>query len=379
MTSDRYFDFLRFALGADSAVPKDISSMDWQELYAFGLRQSLSGVLFQGIKKLPEGESPPQGLLMQWVMISNEIRRQNIRVNAVASEIFSLFTSAGFRCCILKGQGNALMYDDVYSRASGDVDIWLCGYADPKAQGGFVYPSRKVMSKKVIDYCREHFHIEQTRGHHTAFDYKGVEVEAHFAASERANPIYNKRYKEWFMKYAAEQCDNYVLLPEEDRRIAVPTLSFNLVYQIIHLFHHFFDMGIGMRQIVDYWLLLTKHESSKELKTRTREDLQHLGLLPFAAAVMWVLQTTLHLRKERMIVEPDERRGKLLLSEIITGGNFGKFDTKYGDITHKSIGGKYFTKTYRNLSFLSYYPEEALCEPIYRTYHFFLRHAKGWE
>lgn len=31
----------------------------------------------------------------------------------------------GHRSCILKGQGNALMYPDPYMRASGDIDQWI--------------------------------------------------------------------------------------------------------------------------------------------------------------------------------------------------------------------------------------------------------------
>ena len=33
----------------------------------------------------------------------------------------------GFPNCILKGQGNALMYPDPYARVPGDIDIWLDG------------------------------------------------------------------------------------------------------------------------------------------------------------------------------------------------------------------------------------------------------------
>ena len=31
------------------------------------------------------------------------------------------------------------------------------------------------------------------------------------------------------------------------------TASFNVIYQLCHLYHHFFDEGIGLRQIIDYY------------------------------------------------------------------------------------------------------------------------------
>ena len=37
------------------------------------------------------------------------------------------FEQEGFRCCILKGQGNALLYPDPYMRTPGDIDIYLEG------------------------------------------------------------------------------------------------------------------------------------------------------------------------------------------------------------------------------------------------------------
>ena len=43
---------------------------------------------------------------------AQQIRRQNMnmKVNTVASELFSMLREDGLRCCILQGQGNALMY-----------------------------------------------------------------------------------------------------------------------------------------------------------------------------------------------------------------------------------------------------------------------------
>ncbi len=234
------------------------------------------------------------------------------------------------------------------------------------------------MRHKVMDYVERHFNVEEVRFHHACFTYNDIEVEAHFAPSVKEIPKYNRRFLEWCQKEAPRQSENYVSLPEGTGRIAIPTVHFNLIYQMQHIFKHFFDMGIGMRQIVDYWHVLNLFEGDTQERLSLQEELRWHGLHKFAGGVMWVLGETLHLPKEKMLVPQDERRGRLLLSEILNGGNFGKFDTKYGDITRKSMGGKYFTKTYRNLSFIRYYPEEALCEPVFRTIQFLWRKRKGW-
>ena len=104
-----------------------------------------------------------------------------------------------------------------------------------------------------------------------------------------------------------------------------------------------------------------------------QRELKYLGLWKFAGAVMYVLHEVLGLPKEKMIASMDEKRGKLLLAEILEGGNFGRHFTKYGGFTHQSMGKKYFLKVWRNMHFVSYYPAEALSEPIFRTWHFFWR------
>ncbi|MFQ9100152.1 MAG: nucleotidyltransferase family protein [Segatella copri] len=64
-------------------------------------------------------------LLMTWMGKAQQIRRQNMKVNAVAGKLFSMLREDGLRCCILKGQGNALMYPNPYSRTPGDIDVWI--------------------------------------------------------------------------------------------------------------------------------------------------------------------------------------------------------------------------------------------------------------
>ena len=104
-----------------------------------------------------------------------------------------------------------------------------------------------------------------------------------------------------------------------------------------------------------------------------QRELKYLGLWKFAGAVMYVLKEVLGLSEDKMIVPVDEKRGKLLLAEILNGGNFGRHFTKYAGFTHQSMGKKYFLKIWRNMHFVRYYPAEALCEPLFRTWHFFWR------
>ena len=357
------FDFLKYCQGAKSDVNKVIAGIDWQMLYSFAFKQALLGLCFDGIERL--GKEYPEELklnpigrelLMTWMGKAQQIRRQNMKVNAEAGKLFSMLREDGFRCCILKGQGNALMYPNPYSRTPGDIDVW-------------VNASREYLT----EYAKCHFKLEDDiRFHHLETTLDGVPVELHFFPGIMNNPIYNARLQKWFKRNADLQCSNVVSLPDGIGEIAIPTTAFNVVYQLTHLYHHFFDEGIGMRQIIDYYYVVNNDESLVIRDTLQRE-LKHLGLWKFAGAVMYVLHETLGLSEEKMIAPLDEKRGKLLLAEILNGGNFGRHFTKYGGFTHQSMGKKYFLKIWRNMHFVRYYPAEALSEPIFRTWHFFWR------
>ena len=357
------FDFLKYCLGAKSDVNKMIAGIDWQMLYSFAFKQALLGLCFDGIERLgkeypEELKRNPIGreLLMTWMGKAQQIRRQNRKVNTVASKLFSMLREDGLRCCILKGQGNALMYPNPYSRTPGDIDVW--GNA-----------SREYLT----EYAKCHFKLEDDiRFHHLETTLDGVPVELHFFPGIMNNPIYNARLQKWFKRNADLQCSNVVSLPDGIGEIAIPTTAFNVVYQLTHLYHHFFDEGIGMRQIIDYYYVVNNDESLV-IKDTLQRELKHLGLWKFAGAVMYVLHEALGLSEEKLIAPIDEKRGKLLLAEILNGGNFGKHFTKYGHFTQQGMAKKYFLKIWRNMHFVRYYPAEALSEPIFRTWHFFWR------
>ena len=421
-----------------------VDKIDWRQLYNFASRQALLGFCFDGIERLTkefseELKQNPMGrdLLMTWMGAAQQIRRQNMKVNAVAGKLYSKFSEDGLRCCILKGQGNALMYPNPYSRTSGDIDVWI-----------------DASRERIMEYAQKKFELEDDiRLQHLETSLDGVPVELHFFPCSMNNPIYNARLQKWFKRNADLQCSNVVSLPDGIGEIAIPTMAFNVIYQLTHLYHHFFDEGIGMRQIIDYYYVVcdfykvyqnsskitpslftikegsTSHPDPLSLRgeggnrpTRCSEplrskdggpskvspdctewdrlaieednsagsatavtssastalvvvqrELKYLGLWKFAGAVMYVLHEVLGLPKVKMIASMDEKRGKLLLAEILEGGNFGRHFSKYGGFTHQSMGKKYFLKIWRNMHFVRYYPAEALCEPLFRTWHFFWR------
>lgn len=354
-----FFDFSRFCIGFAKEIPGSLKEVDWKELYRIAQKQALLGVLFHGIRRLPKELAPEQKLLMQWMVMAEMIRKQNIKLFQDSVKVCQNFENEGFANCILKGQGNALLYPDHYMRTPGDIAIYLAGGR-----------------KRVMQYINKVCPNQVMRYHHVDFPVMKTAIEVHFTPSYMFFPIHNSRMQKWFGKVMGEQCNYRVSLPDGYGEIHVPQVSFNVIYILSHLYRHIFTEGIGLRQLLDYYFVvmmwhtdltnLTDSDSA-DLAALQRE-LKRLGLWKFAGAVMYVLHEVFGLEEDMMIVPINEKEGMFLLDEIMRGGNFGQYDDRLGDKTGEGKVHRYFRMSLRNMRFVRHYPSEALCEPLFRTW-----------
>ena len=260
------FVILQYCLGYKGNISNVVASIDWQKLYSFVSKQALLGLCFDGIERLgkeypEELKRNPIGreLLMNWMGNAQQIRRQNVKVNRVVAKLYSKFRKDGLRCCILKGQGNALMYPNPYSRTPGDMDVWV-----------------NASREEITEYAKRHFKLkDDIRFHHLETSFDGVPVELHFFPGIMNNPIYNARLQKWFKRNVDLQCSNVVSLPDGIGEIAIPTTAFNVIYQLTHLYHHFFDEGIGMRQIIDYYYVVNNYLSNPSVSLSKGSSTSH--------------------------------------------------------------------------------------------------------
>ena len=234
-----FFDFLRFCIGSTKEIPGSMKEADWKELYAIAQKQALLGVLFYGIQRLPKELAPEQKLLMQWMVMAEQIRKQNIRLFQDSVKVCKNFENEGFANCILKGQGNALLYPDPYVRTPGDIDIYLSG-------------GRRKIMKYVDQVCPN----QVMRYHHVDFPVMKTAIEVHFTPSYMFCPIHNWRMQKWFKEVMGEQCNHRVSLPDGYGEIHVPQVSLNVIYILSHLYRHIFTEGIGLRQLLDYYYVV---------------------------------------------------------------------------------------------------------------------------
>ena len=352
--TELFFALLRCGIGVDGKLPYAPSPEQWEQLLDICEKQAVIGIAYKGITSLPKEQRPPKNTLVTFFQASETIKENNIRQNKIARVVADKFKHDGFRCCILKGQGIAQLYPDPYMRTCGDTDIWLDGDTGT-----------------ILNYIRKYFPKCRPTYHHVDFPIKkGVEIEVHFTPSWMHSPLKNSRLQKFFTKQSPIQFSN--ITESAEGSFPSPTLAFNRIYILLHIYRHLFQEGIGLRQLLDYHFVLDKGFTPTE-KEDTLKTIDKLGLTRFCAAVMYLLQNRFGLKEEKLLLPPDRKAGEFLLGEIMQAGNFGMYDSRYAIVSNKAEF-RHFLNSMQRISRLTFhYPSETFWSPYFKMWHFFWR------
>ena len=413
-----FFEFLQVAVGNRKSLSVGISDAGWHRLFEFCKKQALIGVGFAAVEKLHAvGVVCPTAIRTKWMALALQIEKRNEVLNRQCAELTRRYEHDGLSTCILKGQGNLLNYPEQLRkrRQCGDIDVWTaplppsggcCNSTDKDAGIAIgVQTGRNEVEyveyhgrKAVIEYVRMLYRIEGKEHtspisyHHLdAPDMDGTPVEVHFRPAHLYSPWRNWRLQRWF-KCHEEEC----MMNMTQMGFAVPTTSVNVVFQMAHMYKHYIDGGLGLRQLMDYYYVLRVwHNDVMECKDLQSQGMwceglgtpvmsnsdiisvvRSFGMTKFAAAVMYVLHKVFDMSSHYYICEPNEKEGKKLLADIMNIGNFGHYNSKKPNMYQHKL--KYHIwKFKRMFIFAISYPEEALCEPVFRVWRKVWRKMNG--
>ena len=370
-----FFQLLQITLGTREKLDVAPTPSDWLQIFAMAKKQSLTGVCFSGVERLPKEQSPGEDMIMEWMGEAVKIQRRNQKLNEACQELSTYFGNKGFTTCILKGQSNRIYYPShlAYRRTPGDVDIWL-----------FPKGSQQDSVKRTMELLDNESRIVSLAYLHAELKpLNTVAIEAHFRPTFLNEPIHNHRLQQWF----AESKADCIMEREIDDGITIPMLKpvYNIIFQLVHIYRHLLDEGIGLRQLLDYYFLLrgTVQSLTDEQKKTIADKLSAFSLSRIAGAVMYVLRRVFLIEDEYMIVPVNERYGRQILDEIMIAGNFGHYDPRLKDIGQASHDTSYqirhaIRRFTRNTRFFMAYPSEVIFEPFARVIHFWWRKFKLW-
>lgn len=337
------FQIIKVALGNTDKLSCSLNGKEWEELYDAAEIQSLVGICFIGIQKLPKEQLPDLEMLMQWVGQAERIFSRNKVLDRQTSAVWNKLNDVGLKSAVLKGQGIARLYDkDLISyRTPGDIDIWV--------KGGFDVVNRFVQNTiPTNDFAYHRFHYNL---------YDETDVELHHRPTLMRNLFDNYKLQNW--------CDNYSTDSFEilSQGFAIPPLAFNRIFILTHIYRHFLFEGIGLRQIMDYYFVLKSEVLERAEKEKIMNLFSQFRMRRFVAAMMWILSNNFGLEEKYLLCVPNEKEGRFILSEILQTGNFGQHETRYEG------NGKFMRMTRHGLHLLLHYPSEVIWTPVWLIFH----------
>lgn len=361
-TETAFFILLRKALGTSKTNDTFpiLTEQEWEDLYSLSKKQTLTGIILEGIKQLKEEQTPPKNILLRWFTNVEKIKEKNKNLNQTAAKVTERFQKDGFRSVILKGQGVALYYPNPSIRIPGDIDIWLDGTRE-----------------EIISYIRKYCPNIGARYHHIDFPVmKQTAIEVHFTPTWMNSYSKNKYLQKLFSDWKDEAFQNQVSLSGCEGKICIPSDQMNRIFLLIHIYHHFFDEGIGLRQLIDYFYLLKRGCTDSERK-EFQCIIHKLSITKFTQALMYVLHHTLGLEKEFLLTEANKPRGAFLLHEILITGNFGHTDHRINRKNGKSAAF-YWSKFSHKIHFIYSYPKDIFNNIIFWVWQYCWRKKNGY-
>lgn len=354
-----FFDLIRVAIGNQVCLSHTPTADEWGELYFMAKKQSLVGVCFAGVQELQkQTQCPPKSLYIKWMNMAAKIHLKNEHVNRQCVELREKFSADGFKGCILKGQSIAKLYASHLSglRQSGDIDIWV----DGNRNNTIKYVQKMAPTSKVR-WLHAHLNV-----------FVDTKVEVHFFPTYMKCPFTDKILQSYFNNERAECFEKGEV-----------SQKMNEVFILAHIYRHFTNEGVGLRQLMDYYFVL-KHRQmlidSEIISPHEFEKLMKLlGMLRFAKGIMWIMVHQFGLNPDKLPCALDKNDGEFLLEEFLKAGNFGHYDLRNKHEVNESALHRFWRLNTNSFRVFRFAPMEVLWAPIWRIKHWCWRKTNGYK
>lgn len=150
---------------------------------------------------------------------------------------------------------------------------------------------------------------------------------------------------------------------------------------MVHLYHHVLFEGLGLRQLMDYYFVLLDYKTKTIKKTEgsVLSVLDSFSMKRFAIGIMWIMKEVFALEDKYQVCEANETYGRLILDDVLKGGNFGHHNEKNNGLHGGTAVGRSLNGLKRNMKFFALGPWEILSSPVWSLWHFFWRKKRGFK
>lgn len=306
---DVLFILLRSALwGIPLNRQQQLDEKHFEVLKETAKKQTVKGLLYQAIT-----ENRVQLEKYDAINLFSEqgtLQEKSDAINQELHDVCNILTRHRITFFIVKGQTIARLYRQPGMRESGDIDIWCPGEDNfQRARAAL----SDAWQQEITDDGGSELEFQHGKQY---IDLQRTLVEI----ADRNNLDY------WNKLVAAPAAIKNTI---DVAGTAVPTLepTLNLLYTFLHLYHHFIELGIGLRHLCDMTILI--HASHEQIdRDRLREMLVTMDYLTAFKAFGAICIEKLGLPKEEFpfeITAYDRSFMPKILRLVFFRGNFGKY------------------------------------------------------
>ena len=225
-----FFSLLRCGLWGREPENPEIFDMDaagWEKIYRESRRQTVTGIVYDGLSRIPETFLPDDGLMSVWAAavfgIESKSRKMEKAVAAVAGD----FRKLGLHPVLLKGQAAAALYREPALRESGDIDLYFADREEWHEAVGNVRKTGSPVRMSADGSCH--------------YEYEGIVVELHREMIDICNPFRHKWLKELEPEFGFDVAEI------GGCSVDTPSPELNMLLMSSHIMKHAFGRGVGLR------------------------------------------------------------------------------------------------------------------------------------
>lgn len=337
------------------------SDVDWDAIITLALQQTVGALVIKAALSLPPDLLPPREWRHKALSFIERNKRTHLLLNNCVAEAQHQLKEADIPTVLLKGQAYAQAYPDPTLRQCGDIDLYV---------GDENYRKAYEATCKFGWQSTEEF---LPKSKHYGCYLNGVRIELHRLAAELSSPSANRKFLDWSKNKGLTATNT--------------TPTFDVIFVFLHLYHHFINGGIGLRQVCDWVMLLHRHAKDldyTELTLRLKE-FQLLKAWQYFTPIA-VVYLGLPIAECPLYTEKYRKKSGKIFAFILKEGNFGRYGSPQADLPEGYWNRKFYTFRHFSSRMLPRLPIDpwivlntytrTLCCGIRGIFHHFLNFTK---
>ena len=330
-----------------------LSQEKWERIYILASKQTVEGIVYDGIMRLPEHYFPPRDVLLKWVVTVDFIEKKNNRMNTVIAELNELFTKNRITAYLTKGQGVAVCYDNPLHRSCGDID-W--SFPDKE---NYELACRLVQQRNIK--------VEKQAGFSSDYMWKDFVIEHHRHLLDISNPLISN----YLRRLQQQEHAHSIELEMNGQKVLLPSPILTHLSVNSHILRHLLAFGIGIRQLCDSARICAAYHQRPDMQS-LQKIYRKAGIYHWIQLLHSILVNDLGMPAVYLPfpLKP-QQNADWMMKDVMRSGSFGFYGGLFSKGTDKpQLHRKHvwLHLSVRFFRYVRYAPGEACWFPLMHTY-----------